>query len=285
MSSTSTEGSGSGSRSGSGSTTSSASSDVMTLTTTAASSWCAMPSSTRIRVVRLLRPHQRRLLVVPERSAAYGFAVRGGKEHGIGFFVSHVEQGGEAQLKGLRQLKMADILSILATFVIHLISGTTFFIHQKEHICPEATKIASITVYLSILYLFYEMQLIPSHWSHIPEVCKFFMELLVMLLLLEFGVIFIWGFVEIQSAQLLSALFDSDSSYKLIALNTWLMILSLITFILIGIKTKLHEKAYNIYREFKAKPIIESQSPGSGRPRRAVQKKPVNSILKKKAAK
>ncbi|KAM8719666.1 hypothetical protein ACLKA7_005831 [Drosophila subpalustris] len=102
MSSTSTEGSGSGSRSGSGSTTSSASSDVMTLTTTAASSWCAMPSSTRIRVVRLLRPHQRRLLVVPERSAAYGFAVRGGKEHGIGFFVSHVEQGGEAQLKGLR---------------------------------------------------------------------------------------------------------------------------------------------------------------------------------------
>ncbi|KAM8719680.1 hypothetical protein ACLKA7_005844 [Drosophila subpalustris] len=163
---------------------------------------------------------------------------------------------------------MADILSILATFVIHLISGTTFFIHQKEHICPEATKIASITVYLSILYLFYEMQLIPSHWSHIPEVCKFFMELLVMLLLLEFGVIFIWGFVEIQSAQLLSALFDSDSSYKLIALNTWLMILSLTTFILIGIKTKLHEKAYNIYSEFKAKPMIESQSPGTGRPQR-----------------
>ncbi|XP_032588700.1 putative uncharacterized protein DDB_G0277255 [Drosophila mojavensis] len=85
-----------------GSTTSSASSDVMTLTTTAASSWCAMPASTRLRVVRLVRPHQRRLLVVPERSAAFGFAVRGGKEHGIGFFVSHVEHGGEAQLKGLR---------------------------------------------------------------------------------------------------------------------------------------------------------------------------------------
>ncbi|EDW62324.2 uncharacterized protein Dvir_GJ16672 [Drosophila virilis] len=85
-----------------GSTTSSASSDVMTLTTTAASSWCAMPASTRLRVVRLVRPHQRRLLVVPERSATFGFAVRGGKEHGIGFFVSHVEHGGEAQLKGLR---------------------------------------------------------------------------------------------------------------------------------------------------------------------------------------
>ncbi|XP_030079443.1 myb-like protein AA [Drosophila hydei] len=85
-----------------GSTTSSASSDVMTLTTTAASSWCAMPASTRLRVVRLVRPHQRRLLMVPERSATFGFAVRGGKEHGIGFFVSHVEHGGEAQLKGLR---------------------------------------------------------------------------------------------------------------------------------------------------------------------------------------
>ncbi|XP_030381019.1 uncharacterized protein LOC115628900 [Scaptodrosophila lebanonensis] len=86
-----------------GSTTSSASSDVMTLTTTAASSWCAIPASSRLRVLRLVRPHQRRLLVVPgERSATFGFAVRGGKEYGTGFFVSHVEHGGEAQLKGLR---------------------------------------------------------------------------------------------------------------------------------------------------------------------------------------
>ncbi|XP_017852831.1 homeobox protein 5 [Drosophila busckii] len=85
-----------------GSTASSASSDVMTLTTTAASSWCAMPASSRLRLVRLVRPHQRRLLMVSEQSASFGFAVRGGKEHGIGFFVSHVEHGGEAQLKGLR---------------------------------------------------------------------------------------------------------------------------------------------------------------------------------------
>ncbi|XP_017120292.1 hyphally regulated cell wall protein 3 isoform X1 [Drosophila elegans] len=86
-----------------GSSTSSASSDVMTLTTTAASSWCAIPSSCRLRVLRLVRPHQRRLLVGgPERGSTYGFAVRGGREHGTGFFVSHVEHGGEAQLKGLR---------------------------------------------------------------------------------------------------------------------------------------------------------------------------------------
>ncbi|EDW86314.2 uncharacterized protein Dwil_GK15791 [Drosophila willistoni] len=85
-----------------GSSTSSASSDVMTLTTTAASSWCAIPASSRLRVLRLVRPHQRRLLVVPEHNATFGFAVRGGKEHGTGFFVSHVEHGGEAQLKGLR---------------------------------------------------------------------------------------------------------------------------------------------------------------------------------------
>nr|NP_572290.2 uncharacterized protein Dmel_CG5921, isoform C [Drosophila melanogaster]AAN09159.2 uncharacterized protein Dmel_CG5921, isoform C [Drosophila melanogaster] len=86
-----------------GSTTSSASSDVMTLTTTAASSWCAIPASSRLRVLRLVRPHQRRLLVGgPERGSTYGFTVRGGREHGTGFFVSHVEHGGEAHLKGLR---------------------------------------------------------------------------------------------------------------------------------------------------------------------------------------
>ena len=31
-----------------------------------------------------------------------GFAVRGGIEHGIGVFVSHVESGSQAELHGLR---------------------------------------------------------------------------------------------------------------------------------------------------------------------------------------
>lgn len=51
--------------------------------------------NTRIRIVRLNR----------NRTAAtrnYGFSLRGGKEYGTGFFVSHVEKGSEADLKGLR---------------------------------------------------------------------------------------------------------------------------------------------------------------------------------------
>jgi hypothetical protein len=31
-----------------------------------------------------------------------GFSVRGGREHGTGFFVSHVEPASEAQRQGLR---------------------------------------------------------------------------------------------------------------------------------------------------------------------------------------
>ncbi|XP_075158282.1 uncharacterized protein LOC142231540 [Haematobia irritans] len=83
-----------------GSTTSS-SSDIMT-GTTAASSWCAMPTSTRIRMVRLFRPHTRRVLVTPNATPSYGFSVRGGKEYGTGFFVSTVDHNSEAEQKGLR---------------------------------------------------------------------------------------------------------------------------------------------------------------------------------------
>ncbi|CAL4086976.1 unnamed protein product, partial [Meganyctiphanes norvegica] len=45
-----------------------------------------------IRFVRLLR----------RRGETYGFSLRGGKEHGTGFFISHVEPGSEAYHNGLR---------------------------------------------------------------------------------------------------------------------------------------------------------------------------------------
>ncbi|XP_017479601.1 PREDICTED: uncharacterized protein LOC108369112 [Rhagoletis zephyria] len=89
--------------------TASSSSDVMTLATTA--SWCAIsiPStaaavaaSTRLRILRLIRPHARRILVTPDTSPSFGFAVRGGKEFGTGFFISSVERNSEAELKGMR---------------------------------------------------------------------------------------------------------------------------------------------------------------------------------------
>ncbi|TMW45248.1 hypothetical protein DOY81_009672 [Sarcophaga bullata] len=79
-----------------GSTTSS-SSDMLTLTT-AASSWCAIPASTRIRIAL----HTRRILVTPGGIASYGFSVRGGKEFSTGFFVSSVDRNSEAEQKGLR---------------------------------------------------------------------------------------------------------------------------------------------------------------------------------------
>uniref|UniRef100_A0A0P4W273 PDZ domain-containing protein n=1 Tax=Scylla olivacea TaxID=85551 RepID=A0A0P4W273_SCYOL len=46
----------------------------------------------RVRAVRLVR----------RKGETYGFSLRGGKEHGTGFFISHVEPGSEAFLQGLR---------------------------------------------------------------------------------------------------------------------------------------------------------------------------------------
>ncbi|XP_068245638.1 serine-rich adhesin for platelets isoform X2 [Palaemon carinicauda] len=46
----------------------------------------------RVRFVRLVR----------KRNESYGFSLRGGLEHGTGFFISHVEPGSEAYMQGLR---------------------------------------------------------------------------------------------------------------------------------------------------------------------------------------
>ncbi|XP_066957475.1 uncharacterized protein [Macrobrachium rosenbergii] len=46
----------------------------------------------RVRFVRLVR----------KRNESYGFSLRGGLEHGTGFFISHVEPGSEAFMQGLR---------------------------------------------------------------------------------------------------------------------------------------------------------------------------------------
>ncbi|KAK8740435.1 hypothetical protein OTU49_002907 [Cherax quadricarinatus] len=46
----------------------------------------------RIKLVRLVR----------RNGESYGFSLRGGREHGTGFFISHVEPGSEAFLQGLR---------------------------------------------------------------------------------------------------------------------------------------------------------------------------------------
>ncbi|KAL9880730.1 uncharacterized protein ACN2A1_012083 isoform 1-T3 [Glossina fuscipes fuscipes] len=81
--------------------TTSSSSDMLTLTTSA-SSWCAFSVSSRIRTVRLIRPHMRRILVVPGTTPTFGFTVRGGKEFGTGFFVSSVDRNSEAEQKGLK---------------------------------------------------------------------------------------------------------------------------------------------------------------------------------------
>lgn len=57
----------------------------------------------RIRIIRLYRPNQtsRRVLIGPPNST-YGFSIRGGREFNTGFFVSRIEKGSEADLKGLR---------------------------------------------------------------------------------------------------------------------------------------------------------------------------------------
>lgn len=63
----------------------------------------ATNKNTRIRIVRLNRNRT-------NIAQNFGFSLRGGKEFGTGFFVSHVEKGSEADLRGLRVSKFLKSL-------------------------------------------------------------------------------------------------------------------------------------------------------------------------------
>ncbi|XP_037301203.1 uncharacterized protein LOC115448966 isoform X2 [Manduca sexta] len=68
-----------------------------TASTTTSGSGRALGASAierRVRIVRLLRPRR--------AAPAFGFSLRGGSEHGSGFFVSKVEFNSEAHLQGLK---------------------------------------------------------------------------------------------------------------------------------------------------------------------------------------
>lgn len=57
----------------------------------------------RIRVARLVRSQTpSRRIVLGQGTQFFGFAIRGGREFGTGFFISNVEKGSQAELKGLR---------------------------------------------------------------------------------------------------------------------------------------------------------------------------------------
>lgn len=73
----------------------------------------------RIRTIRLVRPNHWN--VPPptyncRHGPSLGFSLRGGREHGTGFFVSNIEPGSEAQRQGLRvssifnRLKFSNVL-------------------------------------------------------------------------------------------------------------------------------------------------------------------------------
>lgn len=79
---------------------SSSSSDIASIRRVGAS---LAGNNNRIRVARLVRSQTpSRRIVLGQGTQLYGFAVRGGKEFGTGFFISNVEKGSQAELKGLR---------------------------------------------------------------------------------------------------------------------------------------------------------------------------------------
>lgn len=69
--------------------------------------------SSRVRTVRLVRPMHGTLPppgLTCRHGPSLGFSIRGGREHGTGFFVSSVEVGSEAYRQGLKVSEKKQII-------------------------------------------------------------------------------------------------------------------------------------------------------------------------------
>ncbi|KAH8263407.1 hypothetical protein KR044_008710, partial [Drosophila immigrans] len=156
---------------------------------------------------------------------------------------------------------MAGTFSILLTLVVHLIWGTSIFIHQVGEISKEAPLIASILVYLSLVCLFFSVELIPPHWSHMPALFKFLIEFFLIVLLTEVTMVLLWSNLETYAEDLLKSLFQSNSTART-TLNIILIILSFGIFLMVGLLSNVLTKAEELYAKvlLKFKPDQQQQS-------------------------
>lgn len=74
---------------------------------------------TQGRGLRILTLHRK-------RGDTYGFHLKGGKEHGTGFFISHVEEGSVAHLQGIK-------VSLWALKYVDVRMGTEMWRCQSGH--------------------------------------------------------------------------------------------------------------------------------------------------------
>lgn len=74
--------------------------DHSDIITSSNSSCTSRMAPARVRIVRLVRNSG--LYRLSCQTATFGFSIRGGREFGIGFFVSHVDPDSEADIRGLK---------------------------------------------------------------------------------------------------------------------------------------------------------------------------------------
>ncbi|XP_062142675.1 uncharacterized protein LOC133850568 [Drosophila sulfurigaster albostrigata] len=147
---------------------------------------------------------------------------------------------------------MASALSILLTIVLHLLGGTSIFVHQMGEICTEAPLLASLLVYLSLMSIFYDIQLIPPHWSHMPGFLKLLIEFCLIVLLTEVGMVLLWGNVELFTEDLLKSVCKSESAVR-IYLAVLLTFLSGSIFLLVSFKTNSSKKLKELFEQVSLK--------------------------------
>lgn len=79
------------------------------------------PAPARVRIVRLVRNSG--LYRLSCQTATFGFSIRGGREFGIGFFVSHIDPESEADIRGLKVYFLFKLHFTYQLAKIQLISG------------------------------------------------------------------------------------------------------------------------------------------------------------------
>ncbi|KRF81264.1 uncharacterized protein Dvir_GJ26752 [Drosophila virilis] len=142
---------------------------------------------------------------------------------------------------------MTRIYAIAISCILHLGLCTSFFIHQSDDVCSETIHLPAYLVYLSLMDLIYENELIPSNWRYLPVWPKFIMELMVTVWLGEVCLVFFWSNMEKICVGLLKTYFELDDVSRIVILNCLMLLLSGFIAWLVGIETRRMEKLKRLF--------------------------------------
>ena len=87
---------------------------------------------------------------------------------------------------------MTSTTAVAVAAVFQVLLGISFFFEQSEDQCSPAPALSSWIFLIACLDLLSDLCIYPVRYMHLPYVCQLAVEIILAVLITEFGAIIIW---------------------------------------------------------------------------------------------